>query len=310
MNHLCELLNIRYPIIQGAMTNVSDAQLVSAVSNAGGLGVYAPGIENVDLGYVRHEIQLIREWTPNPFAVNIMLASPYAADLVRLVCEEHVPVVTTGAGSPARYMDALHAAGTLVGPVVPSLGAAVKMESAGVDFIIAEGMESGGYIGRVSTMALIPQVVDSVRVPVVAAGGFADGRGLAAAVMLGAQGIQMGTRFLTAAECGIPDFCKDAILAAKTEDALVLGDRAGMKARLRVLRTRVTADILASEGETRPQDFEAAVQAARTARYANGLDGTLIGTGEIVGLVKNRLTARQIIEGIVEQYNAITKPAL
>ena len=206
MNRICQMLGIRYPIIQGAMTNVSDAELVSAVSEGGGLGVYAPGIENVDFDVVRQEIRRIREKTTKPFAVNIMLASQYAAGLVEVVCQERVPVVTTGAGNPSKYMEAFHAAGIKVAPVVPSVEAAVKMEAAGVDFVIAEGMESGGYIGRGSTLVLIPQVVDAVNIPVAAAGGIMDGRTMAAVMMLGAEGVQMGTRFLTAAECTIPDY--------------------------------------------------------------------------------------------------------
>lgn len=309
-NQICELLKIRYPIIQGAMTNVSEGTLVSAVSNAGGLGVYAPGIENVDLEEVRREIRSIKERTDKPFAVNLMLASPYAADLVELVCEERVPAVTTGAGNPKRYMEALHAAGIVVAPVVPSLEAAVKMEAAGADFVIAEGMESGGYIGRVSTLALIPQVVDALHIPVAAAGGIADGRGMAAVMMLGAQGVQMGTRFLAAQECQIPDECKAAVLEAKTTDALVLGDRVGAKARLRVLRTEVTAQILAAEGETQVPDFEESVSTARKARYDNGLGGTLMGAGQCVGLVKECLPARKIIENLMEEYSALEKPQL
>ena len=310
MNRICQMLGIRYPIIQGAMTNVSDAELVSAVSEGGGLGVYAPGIENVDFDVVRQEIRRIREKTTKPFAVNIMLASQYAAGLVEVVCQERVPVVTTGAGNPSKYMEAFHAAGIKFAPVVPSVEAAVKMEAAGVDFVIAEGMESGGYIGRVSTLVLIPQVVDAVNIPVAAAGGIMDGRTMAAVMMLGAEGVQMGTRFLTAAECTIPDYCKDAILAAKTTDAIVLGDRVGAKARLRVLKTKVTADILAAEGETTIGEFESSVETARKARYSNGLDGTLIGTGQCVGRVKDRIPAKEIIEGMAAEYESLVKPQL
>lgn len=304
------MLNIRYPIIQGAMTNVSDASLASAVSEAGGLGVYAPGIENVDLDAVRREIRRIRERTAKPFAVNIMLASPYAAGLVELVCGEQVPVVTTGAGNPAKYMEAFRAAGVMVAPVVPSVEAAVKMETAGADLVIAEGMESGGYIGRVSTLTLVPQVVDAVSIPVVAAGGIADGRAMAAVMMLGAQGVQMGTRFLTADECAIPEDCKQAVIAARTADAIVLGDRVGARARLRVLKTGAAAGILAAEGEAGIGEFEAAVEAARKARYTHGLDGTLMGAGQCVGMVRDRAPAKEIIETIAAQCGALDRPRL
>ena len=175
-NPICEMLGIRYPIIQGAMTNVTDVGLVSAVSNAGGIGILAPGIENVDIEFVRSQIRKLRDVTDNHFGVNVMLASPYAPQIVDLVCEERVPFITTGAGSPAKYMEKFKAANIIVAPVISSKEAAVKMAGAGVDFVIAEGMESGGYIGRLSTFSLIPQVVDAVTIPVVAAGGIADGR--------------------------------------------------------------------------------------------------------------------------------------
>lgn len=310
MNYICEILKIRYPIIQGAMTNVSDANLVSAVSNSGGLGVYAPGIEDIDLDVVQTEIRKIQSMTSNPFAVNIMMASECAAELIELVCRERVPVVTTGAGNPAKYMEAFRSAGVIVAPVVPSVEAAVKMESVGADLIIAEGMESGGYIGHVSTLTLIPQIVDSVHIPVVAAGGIADGRAMAAAMMLGAQGVQIGTRFLAATECNIPDECKAAIIDAQTRDAIILGDRVGAKARLRVLKTAATAAILTGESEHSINQFELAVTAARRAQYSNGLDGTLIGSGQCVGLIKDCIPVKQIIEGMILQYNQLNKVPL
>lgn len=308
-NPLCALLGIRYPIIQGAMANVTEAGLVSAVSKAGGLGILAAGIENVDLDHVRRQIRAIREATPNSFGVNIMLASSYAPEIVELVCEEKVPVVTTGAGNPAKYLAQLKQAGIVVAPVVSSKEVAVKMEGVGVDILIAEGMESGGYIGYVSTMALIPQVVDAVKIPVVAAGGIMDGRGMAAALMLGAQGVQMGTRFLATRECAIPDWCKAALVQAQTKDAIVLGDRIGVAAHLRVLKTGVTAEIQASEGDekTTTADFERAVINARSAVYSNGLDGTLIGAGQGIGLVSDISSVEEVVTNIVAEYNRITK---
>ena len=311
-NQLCTLLGIRYPIIQGAMTNVSnEIGLVSAVSNAGGLGIFAPGIENVDMDYVRGQIRAIRAATDKPFAVNIMLASPFAPQIVDVICEERVPVVTTGAGNPAKYMEKLKAAGIIVGAVVAAKEAAMKAADT-VDFIVAEGMESGGYIGRMSTITLIPEVVDAVKIPVVAAGGFADGRGLAAAIALGAQGVQMGTRFLTTAECAIPDWCKDALIAASAKDAIILGDRIGVPARLRVLKTADTAAILAAEGAegTTAEAFQAAVSAARTNVYEKGLDGMLMGIGQCIGALDKITTVEETISDIVAQYNSIAKEAL
>lgn len=308
-NPICEMLGIRYPIIQGAMTNVTDVGLVSAVSNAGGIGIFAPGIENVDIEFVRSQIRALRIETANHFGINIMLASPYAPQIVDLVCEEQVPFVTTGAGSPAKYMEKLKAAHIIVAPVVSAKEAAVKMEAAGVDFIIAEGMESGGYIGRLSTFSLIPQVVDAVKIPVAAAGGIADGRGLAAALMLGACGVQMGTRFLASKECAIPDWCKEALLNAGAKDAIVLGDRIGAKARLRVLKTDITAEILRSESAEAGtvEQFEAMVTQARQDKYDKGLGGTLIGTGECVSLIHSILPVSDIISEMITVYRGIVK---
>lgn len=311
-NHVCELLNIRYPIFQGAMTNVSDAQLVTAVSNAGGLGIFAPGIEQVDLNWVREQIRAIRAGTSNSFGVNVMLASPYTEEIVKIICEEKVPVVTTGAGSPARFMDQFRAAGVKVIPVVSTIKAALKMEAAGADALVVSGMEAGGYIGQISTLPLIPQVVDAVKIPVIAAGGFADGRGLAAAIMLGAQGIQMGTRFLTTRECDIPDWCKKELLAGGSEEAVALGSRIGVKARLRVLKTACVSSILAYEGtkDAEEAEFEKAVTKARNEKYDDGLDGTLIGAGQSLGLVKDNPTVKELIDRIIQQYNAIQKEDL
>lgn len=308
-NPICSMLGIRYPILQGAMTNVTDVGLVSAVSNAGGIGIFAPGIEHVDIDFVRSQIRALRTTTANHFGVNIMLASSSAPQIVDLVCEERVPFVTTGAGSPLKYMEQLKKASVIVAPVISSKEAAIKMEDAGVDFVIAEGMESGGYIGRLSTFALIPQVADAVNIPVVAAGGIADGRGFAAALMLGACGVQMGTRFLATRECSIPMWCKEAILRADARDAIVLGDRIGAKARLRVLKTEVTSQILQSEGvaEMTVSQFEAQVTQARQAKYANGLNGTLIGTGECVSLIHSLLSVSEVISSMITDCSTIAK---
>jgi len=311
-NEICELLGIKYPIFQGAMTNVTDPGLVSAVSNAGGLGIYAPGIENVDMDKVRKDIREIKEKTENPFGVNLMLASDSIDKIVQVVCEEKVPVVTTGAGNPAKYMEVLKENQVKVIPVVSTVRAAVKMENAGADALVVSGMEGGGYIGNISTLPLIPQVVDKVKIPVLAAGGFADGRGLAAAMMLGAQGIQMGTRFLATKECMIPEWCKTALIDSDSNGATVLGNRIGAKAKLRVLNTACIAAI-ASYEESENADmaaFNQKITDARNVKYDHGIDGTLIGLGQSVGLVGDCPSVKELIDSIVEQYNSIQKKNL
>ena len=198
-SRICEMLGIKYPIFQGAMAWIADASLASAVSNAGGLGIIAAGNAPADI--VREEIRKCKELTDKPFGVNIMLLSPFVEDIVNLVCEEGVKVVTTGAGNPSKYMDKFKEHGISLIPVVPSVAQAKKMEKIGASAVIAEGMESGGHIGKLTTMALVPQVVDAVSIPVLAAGGIADGRGMAAGFMLGAEGVQCGTVFLASNEC-------------------------------------------------------------------------------------------------------------
>lgn len=311
-NQVCKLLDIKYPIFQGGMTMVTDVNLVSAVSNAGALGIYAAGIENIDIQYLREQIHKLRETTDKPFGFNIMLASKYAAQIVDLVCEEKVPIVTTGAGSPAKYMEKFKKANVLVAPVVSSKEAAVKMEAAGADLIIAEGMESGGYIGKITTISLIPQVVDAVKLPVVAAGGIADGRGMAAAFILGAQGIQMGTRFLTTKECAIPESCKDALVKASSRDAIVLGERIGVPMRLRALNTRIIAEINAYEGEKDAslEKYNEAIVEAIGKLYAGDLDQILLGAGQSVGLVNDKKSVQEVIADIIRQFNEIVKPVL
>ena len=304
-NQLCDLLNIKYPIIQGGMTNVSDSKLVTAVSNAGGLGTFAPGIEAVDLDWVRSEIRKIKRDTPNPFAVNIMLASDYASEIIDIVCEEQVPIITTGAGNPERFLLQLFASDIKVIPVVATVRAAVKMEALGVHAVAVSGMEGGGYIGNLCTTTLLPQVTDSISIPVIAAGGFADGRGLSAAIAYGAQGIQMGTRFLTTQECDIPVWCKEALIKADSDDAIILGNRIGAKARLRVLRTKITEDILNYEFSENAdlKIFEKMISEARNQIYKKGLEGTLIGVSQSIGLITDEPTAASLIASIIKKSN-------
>lgn len=204
---LCQILGIRYPVLQGGMAWVADARLAAAVSNAGGLGIISA--MNADAAWLKKEIEKIREMTEKPFGVNIMLMSPFADEVALAVIDQKVPIVTTGAGNPSRYMPAWIGAGIKVIPVVPSVGIARYVEKRGATAVITEGGEAGGHIGDLTTMVLTPQVCDAVKIPVIAAGGIADGRGLAAALMLGACGVQMGTRFLTAMECCIhPNYKK------------------------------------------------------------------------------------------------------
>jgi 2-nitropropane dioxygenase. len=227
---LCDILGIEYPIIQGGMAWVATAELAAAVSNAGGLGIIGAG--NATGEFVREQIKKARALTDKPFGVNVMLMSPFAEDVMKVVYEEKVPVITTGAGNPGKYIDKLKGAGIKVLPVVPSVALAKRMEKEGVDAVIAEGTESGGHIGELTTMVLVPQVVDAVKIPVIAAGGIADGRGLVASLVLGACGVQMGTRFVASVECTVNENYKRAIVKAKDRDTIVTGRPTGHPVRV------------------------------------------------------------------------------
>ena len=240
---ICELLGIRYPVIQGGMAWVAEHNLAAAVSNAGGLGIIAAA--NAPYEYVRDEIRKTRELTDRPFGVNIMLLSPHAEDIARVVAEEKVPVVTTGAGNPGVYMKQWKEAGIKVIPVVASVALAKLMQRAGADAVVAEGCESGGHIGESTTMTLVPQVVDAVSIPVIAAGGIADGRGFAAARMLGAQAVQVGTRFVASKECVVHPNYKQQILRAKDIDSVVTGRSGGHP--VRALRNKMSREYLRKE---------------------------------------------------------------
>ena len=227
---LTHLLNIQYPIIQGGMAWISDADLAAAVSNAGGLGVIAGG--NAEKHIVAAQIDKIKTLTDKPYALNVMLLSPFADDIMDLAIEKQVPIVITGAGSPGKYIERLKAAEIKIIPVVPSVALARRMEGLGVDAVIAEGTEAGGHVGELTTMTLVPQVVDAVKIPVIAAGGIADGRGAAAAFMLGANGIQVGTLFLVAKECNVHQNYKDMVIDAKDTSAVVTGRSTGHPVRI------------------------------------------------------------------------------
>lgn len=302
---LCELLNIEFPIFQGGMAWIADASLASAVSNAGGLGIIAAG--NAPAEIVRREIRKAKSLTDKPFGVNIMLLSPYAEEIANVVCEEKVAVVTTGAGNPGKYMDMWKESGIKVIPVVPSVALAKRMERSGADAVIAEGHESGGHIGELTTMALVPQVVDAVSIPVVAAGGIADGRGLLAALSLGAVGVQMGTRFLVAKECNVHQNYKNKVLSAKDIDSVITGLSTGHP--VRSIRNKFTRELLTIEKQG--LDLEVFEQKAAGSLKRAAIDGDIdfgsIMAGQISGLVKKEQTCKEIIEEIIEEATNIFK---
>lgn len=296
---LTKLLGIKVPVIQGGMAWVAEHKLAAAVSNAGGLGIIAAA--NAPYEYVRDEIRRAKELTDQPFGVNIMLLSPYAEQIARLVAEEKVPVVTTGAGNPGPYMKQWKEAGIKVMPVVASVALAKLMQRAGADAVIAEGCESGGHIGETTTMALVPQVVDAVSVPVVAAGGIGDGRGIAAAMMLGACGVQMGTRFLVAEECVIHENYKARIIKASDIDTAVTGRSTGHP--VRQLRNKMTREYLKKEQEG--CSFEELEQmtlgSLRKAVQDGDADYGSMMSGQIAGLVKKQQTCREMLDELMAE---------
>ena len=290
------------------MAWIADADLAAAVSNAGGLGIIAGGSAPVDI--VREQVRKCRTLTDQPFGVNIMLMSPAAPDIAQMVIDERVPVVTTGAGSPAKYMAAWLAAGIKVIPVIPSSGIARSVERQGAVAVVAEGGESGGHVGDLTTVALVPQVVDAVSVPVLAAGGIGDGRGMAAALMLGACGVQMGTRFLVARECNVHPVYKQKILAAKDIDTIATGKRLGHP--VRALKTPFSRRFFELEydvsvaTEQLEKFGEGALQAA--AMSGDEEHGAFM-AGQIAGLVKAEQSAAEIITDVVTQAEALLKGA-
>lgn len=295
---LTELLSIRYPIIQGGMAWVANATLAAAVSNGGGCGLIAGGAAPVDV--IQEEIRRAKELTDKPFGVNIMLMNPTAPDLVQLCIDEKLAVVTTGAGNPGQYIAPLKAAGVKVIPVVPSVALAKRMERSGADAVIAEGMESGGHIGEQTTMSLVPQVVDAVSIPVIAAGGIADVRGVAAAMMLGAEGVQVGTRFLVAKECEISQEYKDMVLGAKDTSTVVTGRCTGHPCR--GVKNKLTRLLLEKEKEgLDPAEFEKlAAGSLRMAVKDGDLEQGSFFAGQIAGMVSKEETAAEIIRDMMD----------
>lgn len=303
-NRVCEVLGIKYPIVQGGMAWIADASLAAAVSEAGGLGIITG---TAPIEWIRTEIRKVKKLTDKPFGVNVMLMAPHAADVAKLVCEEKVPVVTTGAGSPGKYMEMWKENGVKVVPVVASVALARRMEKLGADAVVAEGCESGGHIGSLTTMALVPQVVDALDIPVLAAGGIADGRGMAASFMLGAEGVQMGTRFLVAKECTVHENYKEKVLKAKDIDSEVTGTSTGHPVRcLRNKMTRVYKK-LENEGASAEKLEELGTGALRKAVVEGDIDNGSVMAGQIAGLVNKEQTAKEIIEEIMKEFESKVK---
>ena len=297
---ITDLLGIKYPIFQGGMAWIAESTLAAAVSNAGGLGIIAGGSAPID--YLRDQIRKCKSLTDKPFGVNIMLMSPNAEELAQLVIEEKVPVVTTGAGNPGKFMAAWKEAGIKVVPVVPSVALAKRMERSGADAVVAEGTESGGHIGENTTMCLVPQVVDAVDIPVIAAGGIADGRGIAASFMLGAEGVQLGTRFLAAEECQINPVYKDLVVKAKDTDSIVTGRSTGHPCRN--VKTKFAKQLANGEkdGTLTPEKFEEiTLGSLRKAVQDGNLDEGSFLCGAIAGLVTKVEPAKAMIEEMFDE---------
>lgn len=295
-NRVCKMLNIKYPVLQGGMAWIADASLATAVSEAGGLGIIT-GTAPVE--WIRQEIRKVKQATNKPFGVNIMLMSPHVEEVAKLVCEEKVPVVTTGAGSPGKYMEMWKENGIKVIPVVASVALAKRMEKMGADMIVAEGTESGGHVGQLTTMTLIPQIVDAVKIPVIAAGGIGDGRGVAASFMLGASGVQVGTRFLVAKECTVHKNYKEKVLKAKDIDTEVTGRPTGHP--VRVIKNKLSREFQKLEKSGAP--IEALEELGKGSLPKAAKDGDVVNgsvmAGQIAGLVNKEETCKEIIEDLI-----------
>ena len=296
---ICKILGIEYPIIQGGMAWAANHELAQGVSNAGGLGIIAAG--NAPKEVIKEEIRKAKEKTNKPFGVNIMLMSPFAEEIVDLVCEEKVPVVTTGAGNPGKYMEKLKNAGIKVIPVVPTVALARRMEKQGADALIVEGTEAGGHIGELTTMAIVPQVVEAVDIPIIAAGGIADGRGFLAALALGAEGIQMGTRFVCSTECIAHENYKERIIKSKDRDAIVTGRSTGYP--VRVLKNKFTKEYLELEKQGVPFEEleELGAGKLRLAVIEGDMDNGSVMAGQISGLIKDVKSCEEIINNIINE---------
>jgi len=305
---LCELLGLKYPLFQGGMAWISDSSLAAAVSEAGGLGIIAAG--NAPGEYIKEQVRKTKELTDKPFGLNVMLMSPYAEEAARVASEERVPVVVTGAGNPGKFMKQWLQSGARVIPVVPSTALAKLTERAGAHAVIAEGGESGGHIGEINTMALVPQICDAVKIPVIAAGGIGDGRGIAAAFMLGAVGVQLGTRFLAAYECNVHQNYKNKILKAKDIDTITTGKRLGHP--VRSLKTPFSRDYFAKEYDSTVSNDELEALGAGALRLAavegDEKNGCFL-AGQIAGLVKREQSAAEMLGEMFTEAEKILRGA-
>ncbi|WP_411337077.1 enoyl-[acyl-carrier-protein] reductase FabK [Ruminococcus gauvreauii] len=302
-----DILGTEYPIIQGGMAWVAEHHLAAAVSNAGGLGLI--GAANAPAEIVREEIRKVRELTDKPFGVNIMLISPSADEVAQLVIEEKVPVITTGAGNPEKYMKIWKESGMKVIPVVASVALAKRMERYGADAVVAEGCEAGGHIGEQTTMTLIPQVADAVEIPVIGAGGVGDGRGMAAMFLLGAEGVQIGTRFVVSDESIVHENYKERIVKSKDIDSVVTGRSTGHP--VRSLRNQNTKEYLKKEQEGASfEELELlTLGSLRRAVLEGDTKNGSVMAGQIAGLIKQRQTCKEIIEELVKETETLLKGA-
>lgn len=296
---ITELLGIKYPILQGGMAWIAESTLAAAVSNAGGAGIIAGG--SAPASYIEEQIHRAKTLTDGPFGINIMLLSPNADDLAQLVIDEKIPFLTTGAGNPGKYMEKWLSAGIKVIPVVPSVALAKRMERGGAAAVIAEGTESGGHIGENTTMCLVPQVVDAVEIPVLAAGGIADGRGIAASFMLGAEGVQVGTRFLACEECQIHPTYKELVIGAKDTDSIVTGRSTGHPCRNVKTKFAKKLQTFEKDGGT-PEEFEEiTVGSLRKAVQDGNLEEGSFLCGAIAGMIREVKPAKEIVEEMFGQ---------
>ncbi len=296
---LHELLNIRYPIIQGAMANIATPQFAASVSNAGGLGIIATGAMNPE--ETRAAIRLCKTLTDKPFGVNVMMMNPYTKEIFDVIMEEKVTMVTTGAGNPAPYVEGLKQAGIKVFPVVPSVGLARRLEQSGVDALIVEGTESGGHVGELTTMALVPQVVDAVSIPVIAAGGIASGRQFNAALSLGAIGVQIGTCLLVAKECPIHENYKQTVLKAKDTDTVVTGRSAGVP--VRIYKNQMAQEYIGLERQlANKEELERlTLGALRKAVFDGDMKRGSVMMGQVAGMCKSERTLAEILSSIMSE---------
>ncbi len=302
IKNITELLHTKYPVIQGGMANIATGEFAAHVSNAGGLGLIGAG--GWDGETVRNEIKKCKSLTNQPFGVNIMLMSPHAKDIAQIVIDEGIKIVTTGAGSPGIYMDAWKKAGMIVIPVVPSVALGIRMERMGADAIIAEGTESGGHIGELTTMALIPQISDAVKIPVIATGGIADQRGVLAAFALGAKGVQLGTVLLATHEAPIHINYKEKIVGAKDTDTVVTGRGTG--APVRVLKNKMAVEYLnmSKEGVPLAELEKLTLGSLRKAVFQGDLDHGSFMAGQISGLIHEIRSIKEVFSSLFDEVNA------